>query len=47
MFGFVTKKPADDEEDGEDLDQNLPSLVDDQKMDIDTEAADLVLDKYK
>lgn len=47
MFGFMTKKPADDEEDGEDMDQDLPGLVDDQRMDADTEAADLVLDKYK
>ena len=47
MFGFAIKKPADDEEDGEDLDQNLPALVDDQKMDADTEAVDLILDKYK
>jgi mediator of replication checkpoint protein 1 len=46
MFGFTIKKP-DDEEDGEDLDQNLSALVDDQKMDAATEAVDLVLDKYK
>jgi len=46
MFGFVAKKPSEDEE-GEDLDQNLPELVDDQVMDAETEAADLVLDKYK
>ena len=47
MFGFVPQKKADDDEEGEDLDQNLPGLVDDQKMDADTEAADRVLDKYK
>lgn len=47
MFGFAIKKPLDDEEDGEDLDQNLPALVDDRKMDEDTEAVDLVLDKYQ
>jgi mediator of replication checkpoint protein 1 len=47
MFGFAIKKPADDEEDGEDLDQNLAALVDDQKMDADTEAVDLILNKYQ
>ena len=47
MFGFVVKKPSEDEEEGEDLDKNLPELVDDQIMDVETEAADLVLDKYK
>jgi len=47
MFGLAIKRPLDDEEDGEDLDQNLPALVDDQKMDADTEAVDLVLDKYQ
>jgi mediator of replication checkpoint protein 1 len=47
MFGLAIKKPLDDEEDGEDLDQNLPTLVDDRKMDADTEAVDLVLDKYQ
>ena len=47
MFGFVPQKMADDDEDGENLDQNLPGLVDDQKMDPDIEAADRVLDKYK
>lgn len=46
MFGFIVKKPSEEEE-GEDLDQNLPELVDDQAMDVQTEAADLVLDKYK
>lgn len=47
LFGFITKKLADDEDGGEDLDQNLPELVDDRAMDMETEAADLVLDKYK
>ncbi len=47
LFGFVTKKSADDEEGGEDLDQNLPELMDDGAMDADTEAVELVLDKYK
>ena len=48
LFGFVTKKSADDEEGGgEDLDRNLPELMDDGAMDADTEAAELVLDKYK
>ena len=48
LFGFVTKKSADDEEGGgEDLDRNLPELMDDGAMDADTEAVELVLDKYK
>ncbi|KAF8897205.1 hypothetical protein BD779DRAFT_1489499 [Infundibulicybe gibba] len=45
IFGFGVKK--DDEEEGEDLDKTLETLVDDQEMDEDTVAAELVIEKYK
>lgn len=46
-FGFGKAKKGDDEEDGEDLDQTLDVLMDDNAMDEDTVAADLVMEKYK
>ncbi|KAG5644947.1 hypothetical protein DXG03_007412 [Asterophora parasitica] len=48
MFGFGPKKNGgEDEEDGEDLDQPLASLVDDNHMDEEAVAAQLVMEKYK
>ena len=43
-FGFTKAKEV--EEDGEDLDRNLETLVDDQVMDEETVAADLVQQKF-
>lgn len=45
-FGFGKAK-KDDDEDGEDLDQTLDILMDDNAMDEDTVAANLVMEKYK
>ncbi|KAG6850058.1 hypothetical protein H0H93_001874 [Arthromyces matolae] len=48
MFGFgPSTKKNDDEEDGEDLDRNLEALVDDAEMDVETQAADLVMEKFQ
>ncbi|KAG6866491.1 hypothetical protein C0991_003035 [Blastosporella zonata] len=47
MFGFgLVGKGKDDEEDGEDLDKVLETLVDDADMDEDTVAAELVKEKF-
>lgn len=47
-FWGIKKKPADDdEEDGEDLDRTLETLVDDQDMDDETLAEHLVREKFK
>jgi mediator of replication checkpoint protein 1 len=47
QFGFGKLKDQDDEEEGEHLDENLASLVDDQHMDEDTEAVDKVMERYQ
>ena len=46
-FGFGKAKKDDEEEDGDDLDQTLDILMDDNAMDEDTVAADLVMEKYQ
>jgi len=47
-FWGIKKKPEDDEEeDGEDLDRTLETLVDDQEMDDETLAENLVREKFK
>lgn len=48
-FGFVKKKDGEEDEEvqGVDLDATLPELVDDKKMDEETEGADKVLEKHK
>ncbi|KAG6875568.1 hypothetical protein C0992_003289 [Termitomyces sp. T32_za158] len=48
IFGFGPRlKDKDDEENEEDLDQTLETLVDDAEMDEKILAADLVMEKYK
>jgi mediator of replication checkpoint protein 1 len=48
MFGFGGGKKDDgEEEDGEDLDKTLETLVDDQEMDEQTVNAQLVQEKYQ
>lgn len=48
ILGFgPQRKDAEDEEDGEDLDKALETLVDDRPMDEEAVAADLVLEKYQ
>ncbi|KAF8076056.1 MRC1-like domain-containing protein [Lyophyllum atratum] len=48
MFGFGPgMKNRENEEDGEDLDKTLETLVDDKEMDEETVAAQLVMEKYK
>lgn len=48
MLGFGTgRKDDEDEEDGEDLDKTLETLVDDRDMDEETVAAQLVMEKFK
>jgi hypothetical protein len=53
-FGFINKKWSNREEDeeeeialGEDLDAPLAELVDDRKMDEETEAMDRVMEKHQ
>lgn len=46
MFGFGKKRQEDDE-DGEDLDRTLETLVNDEHMDDDTIAAEKVMEKYQ
>ncbi|KAF9452158.1 hypothetical protein P691DRAFT_772498 [Macrolepiota fuliginosa MF-IS2] len=48
-FGFVKKKDGEDDDEavGVDLDATLPELVDDQKMDEETEGVDKVLEKHQ
>jgi mediator of replication checkpoint protein 1 len=46
-FGFGKAKKDDEEDDGEDLDQTLDILMDDNAMDEGTVAAELVMEKYK
>lgn len=47
-FGYVGKKGEEGEEaGGADLDAALPELVDDQKMDEETEGIDKVMEKHK
>jgi len=45
-FGFRKIKTADDEEEGEDLDQSLPELMDDKEMDETVVAPERVHEKY-
>ena len=48
MFGFRSRrKDNEEEEDGEDLDKTLETLVDDQEMDEETVNALLVQEKYQ
>lgn len=48
MLGFGFRKKDDgEEEEGEDLDKPLEALVDDQEMDEETAAAQLVMEKFK
>jgi mediator of replication checkpoint protein 1 len=48
MVAFGGKQKDDDgEEDGEDLDRTLETLVDDQEMGEDVVAADRVLEKFQ
>ncbi|KAJ6539028.1 hypothetical protein B0H19DRAFT_1269396 [Mycena capillaripes] len=47
MLGFGHKRDDGEEEDGEDLDRTLETLVDDKEMDEDTVAADRVLEKFQ
>jgi mediator of replication checkpoint protein 1 len=48
MFGFAGRKKDDgEEEDGDDLDKTLDTLVDDQEMDEETVNAELVHKKYQ
>ncbi|KAJ7228971.1 MRC1-like domain-containing protein [Mycena pura] len=47
MVGFGHKQDDADEEDGEDQDQTLQTLVDDQEMDETTAAADRVIEKFQ
>ncbi|KAJ2933454.1 hypothetical protein H1R20_g3636, partial [Candolleomyces eurysporus] len=47
FWGAKKKKPDDDEEEGEDMDRNLETLVDDQEMDAETLAEQLVYEKFK
>lgn len=48
MFGFGGRRKDDgEEEDGEDLDKTLETLVDDQEMDEETVNAQLVQEKYQ
>jgi mediator of replication checkpoint protein 1 len=48
-FGFIKRKSGEEDEEGDnaDLDATLPELVDDQKMDEDTEGADRVIEKHQ
>ncbi|TFK43271.1 hypothetical protein BDQ12DRAFT_661965 [Crucibulum laeve] len=46
-FGFGKAVGVDDEEDGAHLDQNLETLVDDQELDEEAVAQDLVIEKFK
>lgn len=45
-FGLAKGNEGEDEEDGEDLDKTLETLVDDQEMDDETVAADKVKEKF-
>ncbi|KAG9317178.1 hypothetical protein JVU11DRAFT_1371 [Chiua virens] len=47
MFGFGGPKGDDDEEDDDDQDKVVDGLVDDMAMDAETEAVDLVQEKYR
>lgn len=47
MFGFGGPKRADEEEDDNEQDKVVEGLVDDMVMDVETEAADLVQEKYR
>ncbi|KAJ6627507.1 hypothetical protein B0H10DRAFT_1994915, partial [Mycena sp. CBHHK59/15] len=47
MLGFGHKKDDGEEEDGEDMDRTLETLVDDQEMDEETVAAERVLEKFQ
>ncbi|KAF4619463.1 hypothetical protein D9613_005412 [Agrocybe pediades] len=45
-FGFRKVKTGEDEEDGEDLDQSLPELMDDKEIDEKVVAPELIHEKY-
>ncbi|KAJ6567187.1 hypothetical protein DFH09DRAFT_1471055 [Mycena vulgaris] len=47
MLGFGHKRDDGEEEDGEDMDKTLETLVDDQEMDEETVAAERVLEKFQ
>ncbi|KAJ7781578.1 hypothetical protein B0H16DRAFT_1405065 [Mycena metata] len=47
VFGENKRVAGDEEEDGEDLDRTLETLVDDKDMDEETVAADRVLEKFQ
>ena len=47
ILGFGRNKNGDEEEDDEDLDRTLETLVDDRDIDVETLAAQRVLEKFK